>query len=203
MKRYIFTIVFILSFKMNYSQNLSYGPLLGLNVYNIEVEGPIGATGGLSKFNFGGYIDYKLSNHFGVKSNLIYSKAIEKDYYVGNGSLGANYFIENAEVQTLQLQGLLKYDVRNDYSKGFYFVSGLRVSHLLKAEENSENIDDFYKKNNFGLLLGFGVNFAKHIGIEILPEYYISDTIESKENKSKNYGVYANLLINLESIINK
>lgn len=189
----------------NYSkaQNLSYGTILGFNAYDVEIDGPINADAGYSGLNFGGFLDYQLNNSFGVRGNLIYNSVKEDNYYVLNGNQFAGYLFDESEIKSLQIHILLRYDVNKEYNKGFYLIGGFRMTNILNARFDGQKDDNFYKKVNFGGMLGFGVNFAKHFGIEFIPEVNLTNTIDSENNKSKNFGAYINLTANLQSIINK
>ena len=201
MKKIIFGCLFLISYVAK-SQNLSFGPVIGANFYDIEIEGPvIGGSGG-SYFNFGGFADYKLNNRFGVKSQLIYTNSEENSYNYYDSGYNEELF-SSAELKTLQLHALCKFDVRRDYSKGFYFVGGFRMTNILSAKSD-ENVDltDFYEKTNFGVLAGFGVTFLKNFSVELIPECNLTNTIASEGNTAKNYGAYFNLSYNLASILN-
>ena len=194
-----------LIFGLNYSngQNLSYGAILGFNGYDIDIEGPLNAGAGYSGLNFGGFVEYQLNNRFGVKGNLLYNSVTEDNFYVVNNGVTSGNFIDELKVNSLQIHGLLKYDVSKEYNKGFYLLGGFRMKNVLKTKADGEEIEDFYKKSNFGAMFGFGVNFAQHFGLEFIPEVNLSNTIDSDANKAKNFGAYINFTINLESIINK
>lgn len=184
------------------SQNFNYGVLLGYNGYDIEIDGPLNSGGAVSSINTGGFIDYKLNSRLGIRANLIYSKVQEDAYYIVSQGQGYGKFLDKIELKTLQIHTLLKLDVRKDYNKGFYLISGFRMTNILDAKSDGNEIDDFYKNSNFGFMFGFGVNFAKHFGIELIPETNITNTLDVKNNSAKNYGAYANLTINLSSIFN-
>ena len=193
----------IMVFNYSKAQNLSYGAILGFNAYDVEIDGPMNGDGGTSSLNFGGFLDYQLNKSFGVRGNLIYSNVEEDEYYVLNGNQLVGYLFNESKIKSLQIQTLLRYDVNKEYNKGFYFIGGFRMTNILSAKFDGKENDDFYKKVNFGGMFGFGVNFAKHFGIELIPEVNLTNTIDSENNKAKNYGGYINLTVNIESIINK
>lgn len=189
----------------NYSsaQNLSYGAVLGFNAYDIEIDGPLNAGAGYSGLNFGGFIDYQLNSSFGLRGNLIYTSVKEDNYYAINGNQGTFTLFDESEIKSIQLHTLLRYDVNKEYNKGFYLIGGFRMTNILNAKLDGQENDDFYKKMNFGGMIGFGVNFAKHFGFEFIPEINLTNTLDSEINKSKNIGGYVNLTVNLESILAK
>lgn len=184
------------------AQELGYGVLLGFNAYDVEIDGPISASSGDSGMNIGGFADYQLNSSFGVRGNLMYTSVEESHYTIEEG--GSVYYTFSAfNLKTLQLHALARYDVNKEYNKGFYITGGLRMTNILSAKGDGEQINDFYKKVNLGAMLGFGVNFAKHFGIEFIPEVNVTNTLDSKENKARNYGFYANLTVNVESLLRK
>lgn len=190
-------------FTYSNAQKVSYGAILGFNAYDLEIDGPINASAGYSGLNFGGFLEYQLNTSFGVRGNLLYNSVKEDYYYIVNGNQGSVVLFDQSEIKSLQLHTLLRYDVNKEYNKGFYLIGGFRMTNILNAKFDGQKNDDFYKKVNFGGMFGFGVNFAKHFGIELIPEVNLTNTIDSENNKSKNFGAYLNLTVNLESIINK
>lgn len=194
-------LLFLVSYS-GVSQNVRYGPLIGVNIYDIEIKGSLTASSGGSYFNFGGFVDYKLNNRFGAKAHLIYTNTEENGYYYGYNQYYSAEF--NTKLKTLQLHTLCKFDVRNDYNKGFYFIGGFRTTNVLDAKsDKNEDYDYFYKKINFGGLLGFGTTFLKNFSFEVVGDYGLSNTVTMENNKSKNFGCYGNLLFNLEPLFNK
>ena len=203
MKTKLFITSFLFTFISVSAQNLSYGALLGYNGYDIEIDGPAFSGGAISSLNFGGFGEFKLNNRLGLRANLIYSKVQEDDYYALIRGQGYAKFLDKIELNTLQIHSLIKLDVRKDYNKGFYLIGGFRMTHILNAKSDGDEVDGFYKDSNYGVMFGFGVNFAKHFGLELIPETNITNTLDSDNKKAKNFGAYANLTINLASIFKK
>ncbi|WP_339890027.1 porin family protein [uncultured Flavobacterium sp.] len=203
MKKIKLSIIFLMIFSYSKGQNLSYGPILGFNAYDISIGGPINDGAGYSGLNFGGFLEHQFNSSFGVRGNIIYNNIKEGKHYVVTGNQITSYLFDKAEIQSLQIQTLLKYDVNKDYNKGFYIIGGFRMSNILNVKLDGQKNEDFYKRESFGAMLGFGVNFAKHFGLELIPEINLTNPINSKINKSRNIGGYLNLTLNLESIIKK
>lgn len=201
MKKITLIIMFLMIFNNSAAQNLSYGAILGFNAYDINIGGPINDGSGHSGLNFGGFLDYQINSSLGVRGNLIYNNIKETEHYVVIRNQVTSYLFDKAEIQAIQIQTLLKYDVNNDYNKGFYLIGGFRMTNILNVKLDGQKNDDFYKRASFGAMLGFGCNFAKHFGIELIPEVNLTNPINSEENRSKNIGGYLNLTVNLESII--
>jgi hypothetical protein len=196
---FLFTLLMVCSFTT--AQNLSYGPLLGFNAYDVEIDGPVSGGSGFSRLNFGGFIDYRLNDHLGVKGNLLYSDVTEDNYYVVNGNVIEGYLFDQSRIKTLHLHTLLKFDVNKSYNKGFYLIGGFRATNVLDAKFDGEKNDDFYKKTHLGGMLGFGVNFAKHFGFEFIPDVNLTNTLDSDNNKARNFGMFINLTANIDSMI--
>jgi hypothetical protein len=201
MKKILYTITIFVPLLIN-AQELSFGPIIGLNSYDIEVDGPLTAEGANSSLNFGGFLDYNFKNNFGIRGNILYNSVTENGYSITENGIGSDFLFEEAKYNAIQIQGLLKYDVNEEYNKGFYLIGGLRMSAILSAESNNEDIKDFYNSTSFGVMLGFGVNFLKYFGVELIPDYNITNTIDSNDNKSKNFGAYLNLTFNLKPLLN-
>ncbi|MGB5418580.1 porin family protein [Algibacter sp.] len=198
----IFTLIFIsLGALYLYSQESSYGLLLNTNYYDVAVKNgsQIGGEVTQPPFGIGVFYDYNFSNNLGFKTNLFFSSNKERYHYY---QIGSNSRVD-LNKKSIQVSPHLKYDVRKEYNKGFYLMSGPRLSFVLSAKDNDGNkIEDFYKKVDFGIQLGFGFNFLKHFGFEILGDYGLND-ISKTEPIVKTAGIHANLTINLEPILNK
>lgn len=193
-----FSVLFSVSV---FSQDLKYGVVVGANVYDIEMEGSLLVGFGGSPFNIGGFVDYKIKNHLGLKAHLIYNTTEEGRYdYEDNG---VRLLFESTKLKTVQLHTLLKYDVKEDYSKGFYLLGGFRMTGVLDAKSN-ENVDlgNFYNKVNSGYMFGIGTTFLKKFSVELVGDRSLTNTVDFDNNKSKNWGAYANILFNLEPLFN-
>ena len=201
MKYIIICIIFILSLK-SFSQNLNYGILIGGNVYDIEIDGPINGGTANSDINLGLFGEYILNKSFGLKLYGIYNSTNENQGYDFN-KIGRVF--DKVRLKTLQVHLLNKFDVNKEYNKGFYLTGGLRLTSILdeNASNDKELLDGFYKKSSLGILLGFGVNFSKYFSIELLADRNLTNTIDNENNTAKNYGIYANLLFDISSLISK
>jgi len=149
MKNYAFIILLFFYINNLYTQeNLNFGSIIGFNAYDIKVNGPLNGGTGYSGFNIGGFADYKLNQSYGVKANFIYSTIKEVNYMSDNGQ-NSDFVFEKVESHTIQVQSLLKYDLNKEYNRGFYLVSGLRITNVLNAKGDGINIKDFYKEMHF------------------------------------------------------
>lgn len=174
---------------------------LGTNAYDIQISN-VGNSGSYSKYNIGGFFEHQMTNHLGAKSYLLYTNTDNGDYIFYSNP---DFNFKNTESKTLQLHLLMKYDVSKEYNKVFYVMGGLRTTSLLDVTSDEfTNLDDeFFKKTNYGVLLGFGVNFAKHYSLELVGDRNITNPNNSDNYKAKTLGVYFNFLINIESILQK
>ncbi|GEL10091.1 Outer membrane protein beta-barrel domain-containing protein [Flavobacterium glycines] len=200
MRKILIGFLFLFSVSV-FSQDLKYGLVVGANAYDIEMKGSLFVGSGKSPFNVGGFVDYKIKNHLGLKAHLIYNTTEEGSYYYEDN--GARLLFEYTKLKTLQLHTLLKYDVKEDYSKGFYLLGGFRMTGILDAKSN-ENVDlgNFYNKVNLGCMFGIGTTFLKNFSIELVGDRSFTNTVDFDKNKSKNWGAYANILFNLEPLFN-
>ena len=193
------TILVTILFTLNgLSQSFSYGPMIGYSAYDLEIDGPLQGDGAFSGLNFGAFGEYQINKSFGAKANLLYSRMNETSY-----SISGEKIFQDVSLTTLQLHGLLKFDVNSEYNKGFYFIGGLRMTNILNIQEDNSVNDpeEFYKKTVVGAMLGFGVNFLKHYSLEVIPERNLSNTIDFNNDKARNYGIYLNFNVNLGSIL--
>lgn len=201
MKKITFILCLLFSTINTFSQKNSYGLLLGANAYDVQISN-VGNSGSYSKYNIGGFFEHQMSNHFGAKSYLLYTNTDNGDYTFYSNP---DFNFKNTESKTLQIHLLLKYDISKEYNKGFYTLGGLRVTNLLDVQSDQySNLDDeFFKKTNYGILLGVGVNFAKHYSLELVGDRSISNPNRSDQYKAKTLGAYFNFLINIESFLQK
>jgi hypothetical protein len=204
MKKQLLTLLLLSASCIGFSQNTSYGIVAGMNYYMIEVEGPLFANAGYGP-SLGAFVDYKINDSFGTKINLLYNKTIEEDYYLSDQYSNANQVFNKIELNTLQLDALLKFDINKEYNKGFYVLGGFKLTNILNAESDMNQflINDFYKNVNFGGLLGFGFTFLKSFSLEIMGNTNFTNTLNSDVNKTKNIGGQVNLNFNIESMINR
>ena len=203
MKKNILIIMLFFIFNYSKAQNFSYGAILGYNGYDVEVDGPIYAGNGFSGLNFGGFVEYKINHSFGVRGNLIYSNLHEGKYAILNGNQLIGTLFEKSEIKSIQFHTLLKFDVDRRYDKGFYLIGGFRLTNNVDVKIDGNTNDSFYRKMNLGGMFGFGLNFAKYFGLELIPEVNLTNTIDSEINKSENYGAYLNLTVNIEEMLKK
>jgi hypothetical protein len=202
MKKIILFVTLFVGINYTNAQNLNYGVLVGINAYGIETNSNLTNASGFDGKNIGGFVDYQLNTHFGIRGNLVYNWVKENSYRLRTDK--APIIISNESViKSVQFHALLKYDVNKVYNKGFYLIGGFRMTNIIDAKIDNQEDNNFYKRTNFAAMLGFGVNFAKHFGLELIPEINLTNTINFDEYKTKNSGAYLNFTVNLATIINK
>lgn len=207
MKKLLITILLTSVLGLN-AQNINYGIAYGAHVYDAAPKNSLSGGGSYSYLNIGAFLDAQLADSYGVTIKLMYSPNSEDSRYLFRGAtfadLGRNTY------SSLNFQGHFKYDVNNEYSKGFYLLGGPRVSFILNAEnrdsdlaEDGADSTDFYSSPHLAFQAGFGVNFLKHFAFELIGDVGLNNTVDFGNSTSNTVGANFNILINLESLINK
>ena len=177
-------------------EKISYGVSLGTNVYSMFTERntTFNSNGTFSIPEYAGlhigvYGNYQLNNQFGIVTDLAYDKrTIDIDPRTNLGFIS--------------ISPKLKFDVNSSYNQGFYLKSGLRYSILINAETtNGLDVKEAYKNGLFSINFGIGTNFANVLGLEMILDYSLTDAFDA-DVKSKLFGVYALLTVDIEKLIN-
>ncbi|QHI38552.1 hypothetical protein IMCC3317_39450 [Kordia antarctica] len=196
MKRIVFiiTIIFCLQSK---AQDVSYGISVGTNVYSLLTDSNVSfnPSGSYSIPEYAGlhvgvYGDYQLNDHFGIVADIAYEKrTINID--------------PRTKLSYISLSPKLKFDINGSYNQGFYLKSGLRYA-ILTAAETTTGVDvkEGYKNGAFSLNLGVGTNFSKFLGLELIFDYSLTNAFDA-DVKSKMFGAYAMLTVDIEKLIHK
>ena len=195
MKKINLCLIFILFFTNSQAQKLSYGALIGGNFYqsnNDSSSNQFLSDANPFAINLGGYLEYNFNENIGVKTDLTFNK---KELSYENST--------NFKLNFIDVSPNLKYDFGNEYRKGFYMLIGPRFSFLTNAEVEGEDASDIFNKTNIGLQLGLGQRIFNYIDIQGKFDYGITPFFENENNKSKFFGAYISLNVDLEKIINK
>lgn len=146
--------VFLLAGRMGTAQNLSFGPMAGLNVTTLSGKDNISSKAGLLA---GGFFNYSSKNWFGVGVQFLYNQ------------MGAKLDAPTEEINLnyLQVPVLFTYYFSGQNAPGSFrpkvFV-GPHVNFLLNAKNkqgNDLNPNNLYYKNTeLGVTLGGGFNYA-------------------------------------------
>jgi opacity protein-like surface antigen len=195
MRKINLCLIFTLFFTISKAQNLSYGALIGGNFYqsnNDSSSNQFLSDANPFAINLGGYLEYNFNENIGVKTDLTFNK---KELSYENST--------NFKLNFIDISPNLKYDFGNEYRKGFYMLIGPRFSFLTKAEVDGTDASDIFNKTNIGLQLGLGQRIFNYIDIQGKFDYGITPFFENDNNKSKFFGAYISLNVDLEKIINK
>lgn len=146
--------VFLLAGRMGTAQNLSFGPMAGLNVTTLSGKDNTSSKAGLLA---GGFFNYSSKNWFGVGVQFLYNQ------------MGAKLDAPTEEINLnyLQVPVLFTYYFSGQNAPGSFrpkvFV-GPHVNFLLNAKNkqgsdlNPNNL--YYKNTELGVTLGGGFNYA-------------------------------------------
>jgi hypothetical protein len=156
MKKQTFLIVatLLLAGQMLTAQNLSFGPMVGLNVTSLSNKPNSSAKVGLLA---GGFFNYSSKNWFGVGVQFLYNQ------------MGAKLDAPAEEINLnyLQVPVLFTYYFAGQNKPGSFrpkLFAGPHANFLLNAknkEGNDLNPNNlFYKSTELGVTLGGGFNYA-------------------------------------------
>lgn len=195
MKKINQCLIFILFFTISKAQNLSYGPLIGGNFYQSNNDGSsnqFASDANTFTANLGGYIEYNFNENIGIKTDFTFNK---KELNYEN--------LTDFKLNFIDVSPNLKYDFGNEYRKGLYMIFGPRFSFLTKATADGSDASHVFKKTNIGLQLGLGQRVFNYIDIQGKFDYGITPFFENDNNKSKFFGAYISLNVDLAKIICK
>lgn len=136
------------------AQNLSFGPMVGLNLTNLSGKPNTSTKAGLLA---GGFFNYSSKNWFGVGVQFLYNQAGAK--------LDAP--AEEINLNYLQVPVLFTYYFAGQNKPGSFrpkLFAGPHANFLLNAKNKEGNdlnpSDLFYKNSELGVTLGTGFNYA-------------------------------------------
>lgn len=149
-----FIVLLLLAGNLASAQNLSFGPMVGLNVTSLSGKPNSSSKAGLLA---GGFFNYSSKNWFGVGVQFLYNQAGAK--------LDAP--TEEINLNYLQVPVLFTYYFAGQNTPGSFrpkLFAGPHANFLLNAK-NKEGNDlnpngNFYKSTDFGVTLGGGFNCA-------------------------------------------
>jgi hypothetical protein len=198
----IICLIFILTLSnVGNAQKLSYGPLVGAEYYDCANAGGLNTFHSKTSFvsNLGGYLEYSLSNKFGLKTEITFNK--KEITYTFNGPLGE--INTDFQLSLFEIAPSFKYDMGVEYRKGFYMLLGPKISIITKATSEGDDAKDAFKVTRIGLQYGVGSRVAKYIDVQAKLDYEITEFKDFENgNKSHFIGMYLSLNVDLERIIN-
>ncbi len=200
MKKILFTFLILIYSHSSFSQVFSYGIVTGVEMFRPPSTNDKILRVGWDNYhlNYGVYGEYGISKRFGVKFELIYNSKSIQIWSSNNLYAKINYIDFNSN---------LKLNLGSKYNKGFYLVTGGRVSSMIKNDNNLTNIDDIdnykYNKIDYGLQFGAGFRFVKCIDFQLRYDNSISEFLSYKNEKAKYFSLNALIYIDLEKILNR
>ena len=156
MKKHIFLIfaVIVLAGRMASAQNLSFGPMAGLNITSLSGKSNSSSKAGLLA---GGFFNYSSKKWFGLGVQILYNQ------------MGAKLDAPAEEINLnyLQVPVLFTYYLAGENKQGSFrpkLFAGPHVNFLLNAKNKMGNDlnpnNTFYKSTELGVTLGGGFNYA-------------------------------------------
>lgn len=199
----LFISIFLFNFNTILAQKLSYGIILGGNIFNDQDSdgdaNDVYFDSGNDDFivpNLGGYLEYEFTKNIGVKLELTSnSKTFEKG--LGHEDLGEMY-----KLNFIDINPNFKYDFGGEYRKGFYMMLGPKFALLTKADFEGQNVTSDFEKVNIGLELGLGQRILRFIEIEGKFDYGLTPFYKADGSKpNKITGFYFSLNVDIQKII--
>lgn len=149
-----FIVLFLLAGHLGTAQNLSFGPMVGLNVTSLSGKANTSSKAGLLA---GGFFNYSSKNWFGVGVQFLYNQ------------MGAKLDAPAEEINLnyLQVPVLFTYYFSGENKPGSFrpkLFAGPHANFLLNAKNKDGNDLNpnslYYKNTELGVTLGGGFNYA-------------------------------------------
>ncbi|MBL4623570.1 MAG: PorT family protein, partial [Flavobacteriales bacterium] len=140
------------------------------------------------------YFEYIFNDKIGLRGSLLYGKKEDNYFQLESFTI---------DVSTLQFNPVIKYNFGQNYDKGLYLFTGPSATFILKTENDGDEITDFYKKVNYGVQLGFGVNFLKYFAFELKVYQGFSKFLDAVEEKNYYVDFSATVLFKIDKLIAK
>lgn len=162
--RYVLVFTAIFMFLSAGFINAEYGIKGGVSYSKTKITGvdvdPF--TGSYVKgFQIGLYLDYRMDENLSLQPGVYYvEKGLKQEWVYGDESS-----IQELETKYLEFPLLLKYDINPGKSFNPYLIAGGYGAVLLKAQvkaagDPDEDVKDFFKKMDYGLIGGIGVELG-------------------------------------------
>ncbi len=183
MKKIIALFICAASFGVASAQ-VSFGGKAGLNLSTFGGEDNDGAKM-KPGFHVGAFANVPVSGSFSIQPEVVFSKQgakFEED--------GMDY---KSNLSYINVPVLAKYTT----ASGFYALTGPQIGFLMaakaKADGESEDMKDFFKKTDFSWALGVGYNFGNNIGVVARYNLGLSNIWDGEEGKLKNSVIQVGL----------
>ncbi|MCV2484193.1 PorT family protein [Flavobacterium sp. SH_e] len=200
MKRIILSAIAVMMCAFANAQELKYGVKGGLNLSNFT-----GDTDGVNLkskagFDFGGFVEIKLSDKFSIQPELLYStqgsKAKDQVQQVDD-------ILYNADVcfnlSYLNMPVMFKYYVADKFNvevgPQIGFLTSAKTKTTLDGYSGSHEMDvkDIFESIDFGLNLGTGYDFTDHLSVGLRYNLGLANIAktESGDDTKLHNGVFS------------
>lgn len=185
MKKLSFILLILLTSQESFSQNF-FGNILNRMTFGIKAGANLSnftnadfATDGLAGFHLGGTMNYRISNHFSIQEDIMYSTQGAK---LKNNTFGK----DKIDLAYLAVPIMIRYSLNN----GLYLEGGPQANMLIKNEDKEIFPDGFADKVDAGIAAGIGYQFKdgliKNSGISARYYQGFMDVGKSNLNNSLN-----------------
>ena len=163
------------------------GVTAGLNIANVKASGTPGVSySSVTKFAFGGALNYKIDDDMSVRTDLIYIGKGAK--LSAQGSTG-----DEAKIANLAIAPFLVYNLAGDPKDIQWFAQGgLEMDLNMSSDWKSGGTIANYNSTEFDLNIGFGARIAAAKGYWVPNLRYslgLTNTTSTSGVTSKNNGV--------------
>lgn len=190
------TYIFILISLFSFSQDLSYGILIGgvgdgvsnnNGHFNFTVDTPV-------NLNVGAYVEVGFTNKLGLKTEITFNT---KDPRLHDSS-STIY-----KLSYLEIAPNFKYDFGDEYREGIYMLIGPKIGLLTKADSEGEDVKDAFESTIFTGQIGVGYRVLTFMDLELKGDFDLSPFVKDNDYKSSFFGGYLSVTIDIERILNK
>ena len=175
MKKTITAIAFCLATITGYSQRVHWGLKAGLNISDIEANGPAILNSRLG-FHGGGLAHIHMSKHFAVQPEVVYS----------NQGADIDISDEKYKLGYINVPVMFQYMFNN----GVRLQTGPQAGFLIKATrddgEDETDIKDNFKTFDFAWSFGLGYITKSRLGIDARYNLGLTDFTENPALKYQN-----------------
>jgi hypothetical protein len=193
MKKLLLFSFFLISIFVT-AQELSYGPILGANFYDINNNNGSNSmqTDNSSSITFGAYGEYNFTEKIGIKTELLFLKT---DFYYLPTKQPFNMNI-------LSIAPNFKYDFGDKYRNGFYMLVGPKLAFATSVKSEGEDVKDSFETTIFGAQLGFGYRVLTFIDLQTKIDYDVTPFFKlDNGNKSKFFAAIISFNVDLAKIV--
>lgn len=191
MKKVIFAFLLAASVSSVQAQ-LQFGPKAGLNLANITGSDADGAKIQAGLYA-GAFARFGLTESIKIQPELLFSAQGAKS----EESFEGGTYTANIHLNYIAIPVMFQYHT----ASGFFAETGPQVGFLMsakfKAEGESEDIKDSFKKTDFSWGLGAGYQLANGLGINARYNFGLSKLDEAGESNIKNGVIQVGLFYTL------